>query len=202
MGCLTHGQNGQCATRHLLVSRRDEVWTTLCIQERKFMTKHDKKTLRGSRSPVSREPVTARRDATRPNEVASLMSHVSLAVHSREHAEPAGVAQNRRSEIHKVPQKRGAGWLHNTETWNSRENLCAICTYRRRAKVGVGRSLRPGVPRGPPRLGGGGRVRKPFPVRLGTKTSSIHSDERIYCTGYNNPDAGPPERGPVEWRSG
>lgn len=52
---------------------------------------HDKllqNAFRGGRDGVSRESVAARRVQTRPSEVASLMSHVSLAINSRDRVEP------------------------------------------------------------------------------------------------------------------
>jgi len=40
------------------------------------------------------------------------MSHVSLAINSRERVEPGGVARNRRRGVLRVPQKPGAGRPH------------------------------------------------------------------------------------------
>ena len=78
----SHGQNGQCASKTpaRVVSRRDGVWTTLHLLERKIMTNDYGKPFRGSRNRVCGELVMVRRAATRLNEDAPLMSHVSLIV--------------------------------------------------------------------------------------------------------------------------
>jgi len=61
----SHGQNGQCASKTpaRVVSRRDGVWTTLHLLERKIMTNDYGKPFRGSRNRVCGELVMVRRAA-------------------------------------------------------------------------------------------------------------------------------------------
>jgi hypothetical protein len=101
-------------------------------------------------------PRESRRGATRLNEVASLMSHVSLAVHSRERAGPAEATETKWQD----------GWTTQRPRRN-RKSACHIPHLQEAAPM-----IRephplplPGVPRGPPRRGDG-RVRKPFPMRF------------------------------------
>lgn len=94
--CLTH-MDRTGSVQADIRSCRDEVWTTLDLSERKIMTNGYGKPFRGSRNSVRGELVTFRRAATRPNEGASLMSHVSRIVDSRESAEPTGRRRNPQS---------------------------------------------------------------------------------------------------------
>ena len=78
----SYGRNRRCATGHLPVSRHDEIRTTFLAPG--IETRYDK-----SLTPRQQKPcvLTARRGATRQDEIASLMSHatrshVSLVVNS------------------------------------------------------------------------------------------------------------------------
>ena len=104
------GQNGQRVTRHSLVRATYTFW----LLEPKSVTNCYRKTLRGSRDRVPKE--SPRRGATRPNEVASLMSHVSLAVIA-ESMPDLRLRSPRTAVKSRSFHGKGARWLDNTATW-------------------------------------------------------------------------------------